>query len=237
MYHWVRVIIPSTYARVFTRIRSVEPPNPRKKKPLTEIEIALKREETARKRRNLTEKKLEDEKVRCAVRMRIPLLNLLMQVETINRLLKKQSRTRGRRNALSTAEDKPTPGENAPGEGEEEDVAETFAPPPTMYRWVSRVQPIPAPGEDGEQQESTEKTVVFSFSVPIEALPPTVAQDGDGSMQVDGVAAAVPKPPPSTPPHCDVQGCTALRKYRLVRDFHKGACGLSHLKVLEGQMV
>lgn len=43
--------------------RIAEPPNPRKKKPLTEIEIALKREETARKRRNLTEKKLEDEKV------------------------------------------------------------------------------------------------------------------------------------------------------------------------------
>lgn len=41
---------------------SVEPPNPRKKKPLTEDEIALKREETARKRKNLTEKKLEDEK-------------------------------------------------------------------------------------------------------------------------------------------------------------------------------
>lgn len=41
----------------------VEPPNPRKKKPLTDIEIALKREETARKRRNLSEKKLEDEKV------------------------------------------------------------------------------------------------------------------------------------------------------------------------------
>lgn len=42
----------------------VEPPNPRKKKPLTEIELALKREETARKRRNLSEKKLQDEKVR-----------------------------------------------------------------------------------------------------------------------------------------------------------------------------
>lgn len=41
-----------------------EPPNPRKKPPLTEIEIALKREETARKRKNLSEKKLEDEKVR-----------------------------------------------------------------------------------------------------------------------------------------------------------------------------
>lgn len=38
-------------------------PNSRKKKPLTEMELALKREETARKRRNLTEKKLEDEKV------------------------------------------------------------------------------------------------------------------------------------------------------------------------------
>lgn len=44
-------------------LHEVEAPNPRKKKPLTEIEIALKREETARKRRNLTEKKLEDEKV------------------------------------------------------------------------------------------------------------------------------------------------------------------------------
>ncbi len=44
-------------------LRTEEPPNPRKKKPLTEIEIALKREETARKRKNLSEKKLEDEKV------------------------------------------------------------------------------------------------------------------------------------------------------------------------------
>ncbi|KAH9898537.1 hypothetical protein C8Q73DRAFT_641052 [Cubamyces lactineus] len=200
-----------------SHVSLVEPPNPRKKKPLTEIEIALKREETARKRRNLTEKKLEDEKL-----------------ETINRLLKKQSRTRGRRNALSTAEDKPTPGENAPGEGEEEDVAETFAPPPTMYRWISRTQSVPVPGE---QQETSEKTVVFSFSVPVEALPPTVTQDGDGSMQVDSDMATTARRPQARPPHCDVQGCTALRKYRLVRDFHKGACGLSHLKVLETQMV
>jgi PAPA-1-like conserved region len=35
----------------------------RKKKPLNDAEIALRREETARKRRNMTEKKLEDEKV------------------------------------------------------------------------------------------------------------------------------------------------------------------------------
>lgn len=43
-------------------------PNSRKKKPLTEMELALKREETARKRRNLTEKKLEDEKVLYSLR-------------------------------------------------------------------------------------------------------------------------------------------------------------------------
>ena len=36
----------------------------RKKKQLTESELALRREETARKHKNLTEKKLEDEKVR-----------------------------------------------------------------------------------------------------------------------------------------------------------------------------
>ena len=41
------------------------------------------------------------------------------QAETINRLLKKQSRARGKRNALSTAEDRLGPGEVA-GEGEEE---------------------------------------------------------------------------------------------------------------------
>ncbi|KAG6806044.1 hypothetical protein H0H93_003624, partial [Arthromyces matolae] len=52
-----------------------------KKEPLNETELALRREETARKRKNLTEKKLEDEKL-----------------ETINRLLKKQSRPRKKKN-------------------------------------------------------------------------------------------------------------------------------------------
>ncbi|KAL7285628.1 hypothetical protein PYCCODRAFT_1457021 [Trametes coccinea BRFM310] len=200
-----------------SHVSLVEPPNPRKKKPLTEIEIALKREETARKRRNLTEKKLEDEKA-----------------ETINRLLKKQSRARGKRNALSTAEDKPTPGENAPGEGDEEDVAEIAAPPPTMFRWISRAQPVQKTDKaSGQESTAEERTVVFSFSVPADALPPT--QGGDGTMQVDQTVAP-PAAPQSTPSRCDVQGCTASRKYRLVRDFQKGACGLSHLKLLETQM-
>ncbi|KAI0825198.1 hypothetical protein BC628DRAFT_1410593 [Trametes gibbosa] len=197
-----------------------EPPNPRKKKPLTEIEIALKREETARKRRNLTEKKLEDEKA-----------------ETINRLLKKQSRARGKRNALATAEDKPTPGENVPGEGEVEDVTEVLTPAPTMYRWVSRAQPAPkATGDGGAEDTPAEQTMTLSFSVPVAVLHSAAA--GDHAMQVDGEPTTSHLPPPrSSPPHCDVQGCTALRKYRLVRNFQKGACGMSHLKVLEAQTV
>ncbi|TBU64942.1 PAPA-1-like conserved region-domain-containing protein [Dichomitus squalens] len=195
-----------------------EPPNPRKKKPLTEIEIALKREETARKRRNLTEKKLEDEKA-----------------ETINRLLKKQSRARGKRNALSTAEDRPGPGEAA-GEGEEEEIVEAFAPPPTMYRWVSsaRSPSTPAKGEAGEAVP--EPVMTLSFSVPVSALPHK--EEGENVMEVDSGNGSLhipppPRLPPAELPKCDVQGCTSLRKYRLVRDFQKGACGLSHLKALE----
>ena len=45
-----------------------EPPSTSsKKKHLTDSELALRREETARKRKNMSEKKLEDEKVRCVV--------------------------------------------------------------------------------------------------------------------------------------------------------------------------
>lgn len=70
----------------------------------------------------------------------------------------------------------------------------------------------------------------LSFSVPIMALPPVA-----DAMDVD-------KPP--EPPRrnvsafgCDVPGCTEQRKYRLVRDFQRGACGMAHLKVLETQLV
>ncbi|KAL6302225.1 PAPA-1-like conserved region-domain-containing protein [Sparassis latifolia] len=216
-----------------SHVSLVEPPNPRKKKPLTEGEIALKREETARKRKNLTEKKLADEKA-----------------ETINRLLKKQTR-KGKRNALSTADDRPTPG-SAP----HDDKAQ--APVPTMYRWISSSRPQPQPGEEvkvkkvgmdvegegegeepkerendkereGEgQAEKAEPTMYLSFSVPIAALPPAAAQPA-GTTDVDVAAAR-------TPPRCDVRGCTQRRKYRLVKDWQRGACGLGHLKLLEAQL-
>lgn len=41
----------------------IEERNRSKKKVLNETELALRREETARKRKHLTEKKLQDEKV------------------------------------------------------------------------------------------------------------------------------------------------------------------------------
>lgn len=103
-----------------------------------------------------------------------------------------------------------------------------------MYRWVSRVQPIPkTEEEEGEATPADEKKTVLSFSVPVSALPPA----DENAMQVETGAAVPPGFPQTTPPHCDVQGCGELRKYRLVRDFRRGACGMSHLKVLESQTV
>ena len=43
------------------------------------------------------------------------------------------------------------------------------------------------------------------------------------------------KPRAMVPAVCAVDGCTAKRKYRLVRDWERGACGMDHLHVLERQ--
>ncbi|GAW01733.1 Anucleate primary sterigmata protein B [Lentinula edodes] len=70
--------------------QSVQGNTSKKKKVLNETELALRREENARKRKNLSEKRLEDEKL-----------------ETINRLLKKQSRPRTKRAGEVVVEDVP----------------------------------------------------------------------------------------------------------------------------------
>ena len=106
-----------------------------------------------------------------------------------------------------------------------------------MYRWVSRAQPVPKAGEAGAEGGQPEKIMVLSFSVPISILPAASTDAAGDAMKVDSAAATTVPPPPRDTPRCDVQGCTGLRKYRLVRDFQKGACGLSHLKALEAQMV
>ncbi|KAH8825241.1 PAPA-1-like conserved region-domain-containing protein [Flagelloscypha sp. PMI_526] len=169
-------------------------PYAKKKKILTETEVALRREETARKRKNLSEKKLEDEKA-----------------ETINRLLKKQTRPRGRRPAVSN-EDKQA----------EDDDEEGSAPPPpppipTMYRW-------PEGTEDSPQ--SSDRPMAMSFSVPYSAFSNVTPSSQEGELplllrlpNVAGTAMSM--------------GATGARKYRLVKDWNLGACSMPHLKQLE----
>ena len=132
MFHWVRL-------RLFCCISGSDliegrpkDETSRKKNQLNEAEIALRREKTARKRKYLSEKKLEDEKMRPFPpfplsyidhdrRFLMRALFLLYKAETINRLLKKKSGTRNRRNPLASAEDR-TPatytGNGTPAEGE-----------------------------------------------------------------------------------------------------------------------
>jgi Ino eighty subunit 2 len=211
---------------------------------LNEAEIALRREETARKRKHLSEKKLEDEKVRIRDVHLLLLAHgvhpFLIKAETINRLLKKKSGTRNRRNPLASAEDR-TPathtGNGTPAEGEvDEDesgevatVGVVAAAPaveviPTRYRWISTLRPsLDAPPGD---------KMLLSFSVPASLLP-TVHQsttdvDPDGDVKMETTQAMAPAV-------CDVEGCSAKRKYRLVLDWERGACGMDHLHVLERQ--
>ncbi|KAF9218837.1 hypothetical protein BS17DRAFT_761858 [Gyrodon lividus] len=192
----------------------------RKKKQLTESEIALRREETARKRKNLSEKKLEDEKA-----------------ETINRLLKKQSKSKNKRNVLSTADDRtpvsvtPAIVQSARGGSEAPDV-QTFGPVeliPTMYRWISTTKSPPAAVAEGTElasQGRSEGKMRLMFSVPVSVLSPETTVP-----RASGI-----KPTPSVEPVCDVSGCQQIRKYRVSKDWMKGACGMEHLKVLEHQM-
>jgi len=69
VYHFTFSLILSQHPTSFTNFVFVdEPPSTSsKKKHLTDSELALRREETARKRKDMSEKKLEDEKVRCVV--------------------------------------------------------------------------------------------------------------------------------------------------------------------------
>ena len=40
----------------------------------------------------------------------------------------------------------------------------------------------------------------------------------------------------AAPPKCDVMNCRQVWKYRLVSSWEKEACGMRHLKVLEGRV-
>jgi Ino eighty subunit 2 len=91
-----------------------------------------------------------------------------------------------------------------------------------MFRWVSNAAGL-------------------SFSIPVGVLSSPSGGEG-GGVAVDLSTSTKPmneQSPRSTPaslPTCDVQDCKALRKYRLVSDWEKGACGMGHLKILQGMI-
>ncbi|KAF9074523.1 hypothetical protein BDP27DRAFT_1214171, partial [Rhodocollybia butyracea] len=200
----------------------------KKKKVLNESELALRREENARKRKNLSEKRLEDEKL-----------------ETINRLLKKQSRPRAKRADGAEVED--VEGEEV--EGVEGSVGSdqskgTLGPVVPMFRWVSTTIPVPsevaAPVQLGIQELSSgtvpvvpqEKQMRMYLAIPAAFLPPS-ENLADTVTSFDG-PPRVPTPGSRPPAICAISGCESPRKYRLVRDWRIGACGMVHLKALEG---
>ncbi|KAF7325092.1 PAPA-1 domain-containing protein [Mycena kentingensis (nom. inval.)] len=221
----------------------------RRRATLDATELALRKEESARKRRNVTERKLQNEKA-----------------ETINRLLKKQSRPR--KNMKAGAAPMPVllpstgmvtpasaelqtpiggPGSDA-GYGFEEVVEEITVlpaveppPAPVMYRWITTTREQVAengaatpPAADVSMEESTTgvpaeprtendmntNSMRFVFGVPLSALTE--------------LPAPSKTPPPRSPAVCAVDGCEKDRKYRLVGgDWGVGACGMGHLKMLQ----
>lgn len=105
-----------------------------------------------------------------------------------------------------------------------EDSEEIAPVVPLMYRWISTSRPSAA--VEGAHQLPPTPTMTLSLCVPVAALPKA---EIPGEM---GEKTAIVPPPR---PRCDVEGCEAQRKYRLVKDWEKGACGMPHLKLLETQ--
>lgn len=139
--------------------------------------------------------------------------NHTIQAETINRLLKKQS---SRRNKKATQTSTPV------GEGEDSEAGEEgeggdvgvgvsgAVDSVALFRWISNAQGI-------------------TFSTPNAFLPDNAEDTADlGRSQAVVVKMAAV---------CDVEGCTEKRKYRVVKDFGKGACGIGHLKELERRVM
>ncbi|KAJ6575573.1 PAPA-1-like conserved region-domain-containing protein [Mycena vulgaris] len=185
-------------------------PSSSKKAQFTPTEVALRKEENARKRKNMIEKKLEDEKA-----------------ETIHRLLKKQSRPKNKRTTAGHS-DEDEMDEDA-GDAAAAPAGEPLVP---MYRWVSTSRK-PAAADDNDSMPvdsgaDPSASLSISFSIPEAFLP---AADEDEKHVVIQLAAVAPPPA-----GCAVAGCEGKRKYRAVgKAWGVGACGLGHLKVLEGR--
>jgi Ino eighty subunit 2 len=93
---------------------------------------------------------------------------------------------------------------------------------PTMYRWVSTTR-APASSADAVKAEAEGMVMSISFSVP-------------ASVPMPLEMPAPEKPKVLAPALCGVAGCGKHRRYRLVGgEWGTGACGMVHLKILEGR--
>ena len=111
-------------------------------------------------------------------------------------------------------------------DGSEAPEGEVFEPVeliPTMYRWISTTKPLPGEIKPAARDDSDGRMKLM-FSVPVSVLPQDAAPPSETRL------------PSVEKPVCDVSGCERARKYRLVRDWLKGACGMEHLEILERQM-
>lgn len=168
-------------------------------------------------------------------------LNRFSQAETINRLLKKQSRPKNKRanttdsHALPSGAPTPKPklktgdGEEGEVDDEEDEVIEPAVPPeeikPTMYRWVSSLREVP-----GSESETKKMQMTIAFSVPESMCPALGTAKSDGKMDVDSVSPNVPLG--RGPGICAIEGCGKPRKYRLPKNWTIGACGSDHLGII-----
>jgi len=96
-------------------------------------------------------------------------------------------------------------------EKEEEEPVDVVEeePQPVTYRWIS-----------SKKVDGGSSQMVLSFSVPPTAMPTPPLNPGQSQ--------------PKAPSSCAVEGCSRPRKYRLVKDWTIGACGMPHLKSLDG---
>lgn len=176
--------------------------------------VSLSTGESSRKKKQLTESELALRREETA-RKRRNLTEKKLEdekAETINRLLKKQSKSKAKRSALSTAEASASEGEREVEQEEKEVIV------PTTWRWVSSTRPL-ANSSATPQEDDAQGKMHLALGVPITVL--------------SSALLAPQPPPPKEKSQCDVPGCTETRKYRLVRDWVRGACGLTHLKALE----
>ncbi|CAK5265542.1 unnamed protein product [Mycena citricolor] len=188
--------------------------NPNKKAQYSATEVALRKEENARKRKNMIEKKLEDEKL-----------------ETINRLLKKQTRPRGNKRATAPQSEEDVDMEDEEREGVSNGSQIEEPTVPTMFRWISTSRPLPHSGSlsDATLSDHVEPSpsphLALMFSVPDTFLPLKTSHDEEKKPKLDTDSLV-----------CAVDGCVADRRYRVVgKAWGVGACGLGHLKLLEGR--